>query len=47
MAWKECHRVSSRREFVELASVEGACMTTLCQRFGIARKTGYKWVQPV
>ena len=44
MAWKECRRVSSRREFVELASVEGACMTTLCQRFGIARKTGYKWL---
>ena len=44
MAWKECCRVSSRREFVELASVEGACMTTLCQRFGIARKTGYKWL---
>ena len=44
MAWKECHRVSLRREFVELASVEGACMSTLCQRFGIARKTGYKWL---
>jgi transposase InsO family protein len=44
MAWKGCDRVSLRREFVELASVEGACMSTLCQRFGIARKTGYKWL---
>jgi transposase InsO family protein len=44
MAWKECDRVSFRQEFVALASGEGACMTTLCQRFGISRKTGYKWL---
>ena len=44
MAWKECDLVSSRREFVELASVEGADMKRLCERFGIARKTGYKWL---
>lgn len=44
MAWKECCRVSLRKEFVALASVEGACMTTLCLRFGISRKTGYKWL---
>jgi transposase InsO family protein len=36
--------VSLREEFVALASAEGACMTTLCRRFGIARKTGYKWL---
>jgi transposase InsO family protein len=44
MAWKEWDRVSSREEFVALASVEGACMTTLCRRSGITRKTGYKWL---
>lgn len=44
MAWKECHRVSLREEFVALASVEGASMTTLCRRFGVSRKTGYKWL---
>jgi transposase InsO family protein len=44
MAWKECDRVSLRREFVALASVQGACIATLCRRFGIARKTGYKWL---
>jgi transposase InsO family protein len=43
MAWKGCDLMSFRHEFVELASVKGACMTTLCRRFGIARKTGYKW----
>jgi transposase InsO family protein len=44
MAWKERDRVSLRQEFVRLASVEGACMSTLCERFEIARKTGYKWL---
>lgn len=44
MAWKECDHVSQRREFVFLASVEGANMSLLCERFGIARKTGYKWL---
>ncbi|QDT42651.1 Integrase core domain protein [Gimesia alba] len=45
MVWKECNRVSERKEFVLLASVEGANISQLCQRFGIARKTGYKWMQ--
>jgi transposase InsO family protein len=44
MTWKECNRVSLREEFVALASVEGANISTLCQRFQIARKTGYKWL---
>ena len=44
MAWKECDRVSLRGEFVALALVEGACIATLCQRFGVSRKTGYKWL---
>ncbi len=33
-----------RGEFVELASVEGAKVAALCRRFGISRKTGYKWL---
>lgn len=45
MVWKECDRVSQRKEFVLLASVEGANISDLCQRFGISRKTGYKWLQ--
>lgn len=43
MSWKECDRVSSRREFVRLASVEGANLAALCRQFGVSRKTGYKW----
>jgi len=45
VGWKESDRVSERLEFVSLASVEGANMSQLCERFGIARKTGYKWLK--
>jgi len=45
MSWKECDQVSLRREFVCLALVEGSNMSALCRRFGISRKTGYKWLK--
>ncbi len=45
MGWKESDRVSLRAEFVRLASVEGANRAQLCERFGISRKTGYKWLK--
>jgi transposase InsO family protein len=35
--------MSLRHEFVLLAQAEGASLTSLCERFGISRKTGYKW----
>lgn len=44
MSWKETDRLSERAGFVALASVEGANVAELCRRFGIARKTGYKWL---
>lgn len=47
MGWKECDQVSSRREFVSLATVEGANFAALCRQFGVSRKTGYKWVSRV
>jgi transposase InsO family protein len=36
--------MSLRREFVQLANQPDANMAELCRRFGIARKTGYKWL---
>ena len=45
MGWKESDRVSERKEFVRLASVQGANVSQLCERFGVSRKTGYKWLQ--
>ena len=44
MPWKECSPMDLRREFVALAQVEGANVALLCGRYGISRKTGYKWM---
>lgn len=35
--------MNQRLEFVSLARQRGTCFSTLCARFGISRKTGYKW----
>ena len=45
MPWMECDQMCLRREFVELACVEGANVSALCRRFGISRKTGCKWLK--
>ncbi len=44
MPWIEVKEMSLKREFVELASQEGANKRELCRRFGISAKTGYKWL---
>lgn len=44
MSWKVETTVVVRREFVELCSVEGSNVSELCRRFGVSRKTGYKWL---
>jgi len=36
--------VELRSEFVSLALQEGSNVSDLCRRFGISRKTGYKWL---
>ncbi|WP_456428970.1 helix-turn-helix domain-containing protein [Rhodocaloribacter sp.] len=44
MPWKQTQPMSERAKFV-LEAEEGIfSMTELCQRFGISRKTGYKWL---
>lgn len=45
MPWKAQDTMSLKREFVELASREGANRRELCRRFGISPQTGYKWLQ--
>jgi transposase InsO family protein len=45
MPWKEWSLMLLRREFVELAIQSEANMKQLCERFGISRKTGYKWLK--
>ena len=44
MPWKECHVVDERARFVARL-MDGEKMTTLCEEFGISRKTGYKIAQ--
>ena len=36
--------MSERAEFVVLASADGANVSELCRRFGVSRKTDYKWL---
>jgi len=41
MPWKESSKMSSRLEFVMLASAQGANIRALCRAFGISPQTGY------
>jgi len=45
MPWDARTLVELRREFVELAMVEGANFSQLCSRFNVSRTTGYKWLE--
>ena len=44
MPWKECDRMSQRDEFLRFYQQNTLSMSELCRRFGVSRKTGYKWV---
>ncbi len=43
MPWKSLSLAEARRRFVELVLKAQQPLVQLCQRFGISRKTGYKW----
>src|SRR5580765_1457454 len=44
MPWEINTTMSQRRDFVHLASQEGANVRELCRRFGISPPTAYKWL---
>jgi transposase InsO family protein len=44
MPWKECDRMSLRQELVALARREEVDRSELARRFGVSRKTLYKWL---
>jgi len=44
MPWTECDRMSQRRELLALAAVGGVSVAALARRFGVSRKTVYKWL---
>lgn len=45
MPWQEVSTMSLRREFVMLGLQEEVHRAELCGRFGVSRKTGYKWLR--
>ena len=44
MPWGAMSIMDQRREFVRLATQDGANRRELCRRFGIHPQTGYKWI---
>jgi len=44
MPWEETSAMRERMEFVMALESELYTMSELCERFGVSRKTGYKWV---
>jgi len=44
LPWQETSPVKERLKFLEACIAEEDSMTELCRRFGISRKTGYKWL---
>ena len=45
MPWKVCDRMSVREEFVRLVQAGNLSKSELCRRYGISRRTGYKWLK--
>ncbi len=45
MGWREMSVADQRLEFVMLASLDGANVSSLCERFGISRQTGHMWLR--
>ncbi len=45
MPWQEASTVSLRREFVTMVQQGTVSVSELCRRYGVSRKTGYKWLQ--
>lgn len=43
MPWPQVSVMDLRREFLFLSVQEGSNVSDLCRRYGISRKTGYKW----
>src|ERR1044072_2450492 len=44
MTWRKLSTVVQRLRFVKLALENQQSISQLCRRFGMSRKTGYKWL---
>jgi transposase InsO family protein len=45
MPWKETTTMLERAELIKQAKEEGANISALCRKYGISRKTAYKWLK--
>lgn len=45
MPWRETSRMDERLRFVEDVHRPGWSIAELCRRYGVSRKTGYKWLE--
>jgi transposase InsO family protein len=45
MGWSETNRMDERARFAREAMQGSFSMSELCYRYGISRKTGYKWIE--
>ena len=44
MGWTETHAVDERMRFVMAVEKREEAFAAVCRRFGVSRKTGYKWL---
>ena len=47
MPWKESSKMSLREAFAAAALSGEESFAAVCRRYGISRKTGYKWMERV
>jgi putative transposase len=45
MPWKETSPVEQREKFIKDLRFGLFCVAELCDRYGVSRKTGYKWIE--
>jgi len=45
MPWKETTAMSERIKFIKAVMEGGSDISSLCQKYGISRTTGYKWLR--
>src|SRR3954467_10220607 len=45
MGWKETCAVEERLRFIQEYKTNHWSMAELCRRYGVSRKTGYKWLE--
>src|SRR5690242_19030261 len=45
MVWNETCAMEERMRFVDAVLDNEECFAAICRRFGVSRRTGYKWLE--